>query len=293
METDIFQKPTGTWYGAAQEQVEGSSHRLLWGILGGIAGAGLAFALGFLGGHASVPGLEQQKAALVQQLQQTKQQEQVLLISRRCSTYDQQIAEIQSLIHAGKPEVAGALATVDLHDAAHPVCPQTRVELAALAYNATMTGLFQSAQPDTLDPTPLLTWRSADRQADLWGVPASERLSPLSIASQAYNDHLWDISREAFLQAWRAGLVGSADLSEVSFYLAILRNQGDLLLRSGMASNQHQGAVLLRTGDAISQAYNLGRGECHTDLVRFLGSNESQWPGPDPSDPVLAAAKGH
>ncbi|MBV9280672.1 MAG: hypothetical protein JOZ41_11360 [Chloroflexi bacterium] len=291
MDTEMFDQCAGTWHQEKRDEEVRTPNWFLWISTGVGTLLLIGFLAGFVVGHQPVDGLEQQNSALRAQLAETEHQEQVLLAGRHCSTYDRQIQEIQGLISRGNPQVAASLATLYLESAGKPACPQTKVTLGALSYTATLDALFAEPPPSALDHRPLLTWLSAERQADAIGVPLEERLSPFSIVVDAYNDHMWELAKAAFLRAWQRGLVGPGDVTQIASYYAILRNFGDALVREGQRSARHQGLVSLRTSDAISTVYSLGRGEAHADLVRLLGPQTRVWPGADTSDPVLAAGE--
>lgn len=290
MDNNTFERPGGTWYDA-QQQAEGRTTRWwLWSGIGGTTAVALAFLAGFLGGHQPVSGLQQTSSRLEHQLNSVHQQEQALLLHRHCTTDDTQIHYVQQLLQAGQPDAAAAFVEVALRKADPPACPQTRIELGALAYTARLNALFSRVEVSPLDHGPVLAWLSAERQADAVGVPTEQRLSPLSVVAQAYNAHLWELARAAFLTAWHQGLVGPGDVGEVERYYAILRNYGRVLAQETTGENYQRGLVLLRTADAVSQAYQLGRGEAATDLQSLVAGRHAPWPALDNSDSVLRAA---
>ncbi|MDQ2744268.1 MAG: hypothetical protein M3Z66_18510, partial [Chloroflexota bacterium] len=136
MDNNSFERPGGTWYDAQQQAEERNTRWWLWSGIGGTTAVALAFLAGFLGGHQPVSGLQQTSNRLKHQLTSAQQQEQALLRHRRCTTDNNQIRYVQQLLQAGQPDAAAALVEVALRRAHPPACPQTRVELGALAYSA-------------------------------------------------------------------------------------------------------------------------------------------------------------
>lgn len=290
MNPHVFESDAGTWQGETTETA-GRQDLRIWVAAGLVIVIALAFLLGFLSGHEPVPGLDRRQRALERQVQQAQRRELALLNSQHCQTDAPQIGQIERFLRTGQPQVAASLGNLYLDDTVHPACPQTRVQLGALVYTATMDGVFAQTSTAPLDARPLWTWRSAERRADAIGVPPDLRLSPLSVASQAYNGQMWPLARAAFLKAWQQQLVGPGDVEQVALYYAICRNQGLALLHHGGPLFRRQGVVMLRTADSISLRYELGRGEAHEDLVRALGTRVSSWPGPDARDPVLRGGR--
>lgn len=293
MESSPFEQPGGTWYDAQHHAAEQSARWWLWGGIGGATALALAFLAGFLGGYQPVASLQQTSKRLEHQLNAAQHQEQILLLHHHCTSDDSQIRDVQQLLQAGQPDAAVAFIEIALRKSSPPACPQTRVELGALAYTARLNALFSRVEVSPLDRGPLLGWLSAERQADVVGVPSEQRLSPISVAIDAYNAHLWPLARAAFLRAWQQGSVGPGDVDRVALYYAICRNEGLALIRKESGALRQQGLMVLRTADAISATYRLDRGEARADLTQILGPSVRSWPEADRHDAVLADARQH
>jgi hypothetical protein len=206
----------------------------------------------------------------------------------RCYTDSTEVTDIQSLLNKAQYSSAAALAQLALTNVNAPVCPATQAGIGSLWYTASMEGLLSMPATGPSDQTPVLTWRSIEREADALGLVPSERLNPLTVFSLAYTAHAWQLARAAFASAWSQQIVSPSDLNDVIRYYSDLRNLGLALASRPNSSTRRQGYVVLATSDAIDYHYRLGQGEARTDLIRLLRGGS--WPRPDWSDPVLAAA---
>lgn len=287
MTTDMFRRET-TW-DTGQSGAPGA--RYGWQIwVGAACAALLLLALVFWGGYRTGQAPLQ---AQIRQLQGTIADQHAQLAALQgsqpiCSEDGSQIQQAGQLLRQGKPVLAAQIAQLALQDQSQPPCNPARVTLATLVYQATLDDLFSSgANPADLGYAAMLTWQGAERRADRDHVPASSREGAITVAGQAYNAHQWLLARAAFLQAWRQGTVTAADLDQVRFYDATLRNLG----RAQLPNARGQGLVTLATANAINQVYNLGQGEAHQDLINQLGTNTKRWPKPVALDPVLAAGR--
>lgn len=291
MNAEMFKREAGNWVDAGQDGGEQVRHRTRWVLCGCVMGAVALVLAGYLLGHAPVPGLQ---ARMDHQQIRLGALKHTLTVMRRnatrCWTYSDDIQTIQRLADSGRFSSAAALANLDLSDPARPVCPQPHTALEQLWYTASIEGLLGAAPTSPLDPSPALAWQSIERRADALGLPTSERTSPLTIFTQAYNRQEWGLARAAFLHAW-GRLVGPSDLSEVEAYYSTLRNLGRALWAQASPAPRHSGLVMLSTARAISDVYSLKRGEATSDLIWLAGPHPRRWPRPDWHDPVLLAGK--
>jgi hypothetical protein len=269
-----------------------------------MTGAAVALVVGILGGfvvgHAPVGGLARQNQVLMRRLaSQTNSsgarianlQRQLAAANhthRHCFTDDADVQHIQTFISEANYRTAAALAQLDLSNANKPACPLTFAGLAALWYQSSIDALLATPPSGPTDMTPVLTWQGIERQADSFGVPLSERLSPLTVFTMAYDNHEWRLAQATFLVAWRNQMVGPGDQTLVQTYYATLTNLGLALSHQTEANARDAGYSTLATAAAIGAAYNVG-GEAAADLRRMFGSRA--WPRPDGSNPVLVAGK--
>jgi hypothetical protein len=217
----------------------------------------------------------------------------VNLSQARCEGYTEQRREISTLINQGKSAIASGMA--ELYLANNNLCPDAKLEIANLAYQASLRDILSIPQLQARDlgvgQAAALRWQEAERKADSYNLPTSRRTPPMSISVEAYNAGLWALSRAAFVKALESGAVSPHDLKAIAHYYALLRNWGNGLLEQREQEAHQQGLVLLRTAREVSQAYRLPQAEAQQDLVRLLGADSLAWPSPDVTDPVLAWAK--
>ena len=298
MSQTTFEQRRAGWRVVGKE--ERASHSLFkWIAMATVLAAGLVWLGGFQYGHSAVGGLTTQKGQLQQQLSRTRWQDRVtidglekriraLLLHRaHCYTDDSDIQNIQRLVDQANYKMAAGLAQLDLTNKNKPVCPGTQSALAQIWYTASINGLLATPVTSPLDGTPVLAWRGIERRADALGISSSERLSPLTIFTMSYNNHLWQLGRASFLVAWKAQLVGPSNLTLVQTYYADMTNLGLALTRQVQGADKRRGYSLLATAAAIGKAYGVGD-EASADLQRL---GHGPWPKPDWSEAVLAGSK--
>ena len=273
---------------------------LQWAMMGVAAALIAGILSGFLLGHAPVGGLARQNQKLARQLATQANSNGVRIANlerqlaaatqnhRHCFTDDADVQHIQTFISEANYRTAAALAQLDLSNANKPACPLTFAGLAALWYQSSIDALLATPPSGPTDMTPVLTWQGIERQADSFGVPLSERLSPLTVFTMAYANHDWRLAQASFLVAWRNQMVGPGNVTLIQTYYAALTNLGVALSHQPEASAQKAGYAMLATAAAIGAAYNVG-GEAATDLRHVFGFRA--WPRPDDSNPVLVARK--
>ncbi len=203
-----------------------------------------------------------------------------------CFDATKEVEQIEVLIRQRKFALAAELAYLQLSNRERPLCDDAKLALAGLAYQAEMSDVY--TLPAAEGHKALQRWQEAERRAQANGVPKEKR-SGLTVASEAYKAHLWELSRGAFLKAWDEEPESTQTREWVEFYYAIMRNFGKNAVKQKQFDQQyHLGLVLLSTACAIDKGYELNRGEACQDLVEELG--QSNWPAPDAGDKVLLAA---
>ena len=203
-----------------------------------------------------------------------------------CDSYSGEVESLQRLIVQGQFVSAAQLANLDLTNRKLPPCPEAKITLATLAYNAALDDLFATGGLD--GRTALMRWQDAEQKADDYQVPKPSRWPAITVVNQAYNSGFWELGRAAFLKAWTEGAVDRQDLNQIRLYYAVLRNYGYALVNQPDGPSRESGLALLRTADEISRAYALNQGEARQDLGAALGPDVKTWPPADASDPVLA-----
>jgi hypothetical protein len=257
---------------------------------------------GFRMGQSPVGNLVHQKVSLRRQLRDAKRlgasevaaldaRMQTLLRNRaRCYTDESDIQNIQRLIAQASYEVAASLAELDLTNVNKRLCPGTQAGLASMWYQSRINGLLATPPTTPMDPTPVLAWEGIERRAQAFGLTSSERLSPLTIFTMSYNNHLWQLAKASFQVAWGDQLVGPSDLTLIQTYYADLTNLGLAMTRQIGLRDRISGYSLLATAAAIGNGYGVG-GEATSDLRNLLRGR--RWPRPDWSDPILATTRHH
>ncbi len=202
-----------------------------------------------------------------------------------CDPYTDLLEAIQRLISGVNFEAAADLGWKALEDPSRPGCPESRTEVARLAYEAEIEAMF--ARPG--DGAPLIgRWTRAEQRADRFGLPPSKRRPPLAIAQRAFHERRWDLARHAFLKAWAQGAFRPCEPQASQFYYELLWQGGAQKARN--PQTRLQGIQWLLLARDLSQVCQLGRREADRELGR-LGPLPSPQPFSEP-DPYVEGARG-
>ena len=301
MDQATFQRQAVPWkVGDRKDEARTRGLRVHWVVLAAAVVIGLVWLGGYQYGKSPVAGMSQRTARLQRQLHTASQtrnlevaglehQMQVLEQHRaHCYTDDSDIENIQRLETQADYKVAAALADLDLSNVNKPLCPETQAGLALVWYQSSINGLLATPPTTPMDQTPVLAWEGIERRAEALGLSSADQVSPMTVFTMSYNNHLWLLARASFLAAWNDNLVGPGDVTQIQTYYADLTNLGLALTRQTQPRVKDRGFSMLSTAAAIGKAYEVG-GEAESDLQSLL--DRRPWPHPDSSDPILAAAK--
>lgn len=277
---DLFDIQTDTWLRATKMPDTKSRVRVVVAVGIAVVLGAILFWLGQRVGARPVPSLE----ATAERLQQ-----QVAVLQPRtvCSPYSRDITNIGRLINRGHYQAAADLANLDLQNSNKPACPDSG--LSRVWYTASMNGLFSTppAAPDDLQP--VLQWDGIEKRADQLGLGVDGRISPLTVAVFAYDNHEWELCRAALVKALRDGLFVGTDRVQVSLYQAATRNEGHEIAFHSAGSRRSKGEGLLALASAIGRYVH--HGEAAADLEKLVGKHWTAKVAQPGANPVLQALR--
>jgi len=202
-----------------------------------------------------------------------------------CDALEAELPTLSQLFSEGR---LGAAADLARHHLTTPdLCPEAQRALATIAYSAQVQGLLaQPVQDGGVDARE--RWVAIESWADAQHLPASQRLSPAAVFSQAYGLGAWALAHEAFGRLWGAQTIGPSDTQQLIAYVALLRNWGNAVRHAKGDDAPARAEQLLATSQAIADTLELPMGEACADLEAW-GVDHCRRIQPDYADPVLAA----
>lgn len=203
-----------------------------------------------------------------------------------CRDMAAEIAPIERMALTGKTALVADLARQYLEDPGPlPLCPSSKQALSSLSYHASIQAILSVPATDGGHEA-YERWMTAEAVAAADDLPAERRMSTQSILSVAYGLGQWELARGAFIQMWRQGAIVPTDGEQITRYVAILRNWGNLLLHQG-AGSQARAEQMLATAQTIADVAGLPIGEPCADLEASGVAHCRSIP-PDYGDLVLA-----
>lgn len=203
-----------------------------------------------------------------------------------CRDMAADIAPIERMAAEGKTALVADLARHYLEDQGPlPLCPSSKQGLSSLSYHASIQAILSVPATDGGHEA-YERWMTAEAAAAADDLPAEHRMSTQSILSVAYGLGQWELARGAFIQMWRQGAIVPTDGQQITRYVAILRNWGNVLLRQG-AGSQARAEQMLATAQTIADVAGLPIGEPCADL-EASGIAHCRSIPPDYGDLVLA-----
>lgn len=204
-----------------------------------------------------------------------------VLTQPRSRSYQQEAAQIRTLIEQGKTDLAVGFA--DLYLSHNDASEESRLALASVRYVAALQEIFK--HPEAGGEAAVLRWQEAEAKADELGLPKESRPA-MTCFTNAYNARIWPLARACFLTAWSDEKVGPSDRQQIAGYGATLYNWGRELVQEN--SDDQQGWQWVATGCTIDEAYRLYQGvACKTLRDRFGRTT----PPPLADDPVLSRVR--
>lgn len=203
-----------------------------------------------------------------------------------CRDMAAEIAPIERMVAEGKTALVADLARHYVEDPGPlPLCPSSKQELSSLSYHASIQAILSVPATDGGHEA-YERWMTAEAAAAADDLPSEHRMSAQSILSVAYGLGQWELARGAFVQMWRTGQIVPEDGQQITRYVAILRNWGNVLLHQG-AGSQARAEQMLATAQTIADVAGLPIGEPCADL-EAAGVAHCRSIPPDYGDLVLA-----